>query len=79
MAVFLSTQVFDSALGQAAEGLALAVYRVDASDEGPQLLNSTVINTRGGTDEPLLKGEQLENFHLPIHCSPYAYSVQRGC
>jgi len=116
MAVHFTTQVLDSALGQPAEGLSLSLYRVDVSDGGPQLLQSAVINSRGGTDKPLLSGELIEpgvyviefeigeyfekslgespflgtvpvmfkvtnpgaDFHLPILCSPYAYSVQRG-
>jgi 5-hydroxyisourate hydrolase len=114
----LSTHVLDTASGKAAQGVAIALHRVEASG-AKTLVLKTSTNADGRTDAPLLAGDVFTpgdyeltfsvgdyfrraglipagpafletvpvrfqmtdpngRYHVPLVCSPWAYSTYRG-
>ena len=57
MAGYLSTHVLDTARGVPAEGIAIALYRLN--DAGRTLLAELVTNADGRTDGPILPQDQF--------------------
>jgi 5-hydroxyisourate hydrolase len=55
----LTTHVLDTAHGRPAAGVAIELWRLDASGAGRALLASARTNADGRTDAPLLAGDAL--------------------
>jgi 5-hydroxyisourate hydrolase len=53
----LSTHVLDTAIGKPAQGVAIELYRCEATERVRQ--RSAVTNSDGRTDAPLLEGESI--------------------
>jgi 5-hydroxyisourate hydrolase len=106
MSAKLSTHVLDTASGRPAAGMKIELW------SGETLLKTTLTNTDGRTDAPLLAGAEMvageyeivfhvgdyfgtrafldrvpvrfiisdpaAGYHVPLLCSPWAYSTYRG-
>ncbi|WP_269498363.1 hydroxyisourate hydrolase [Castellaniella sp. S9] len=68
----LSTHVLDTVHGVPAQGVALALYRLD-EDGTRTLLKHAVTNADGRCDEPLLSGADLRRgtYELVFHAGDY--------
>lgn len=68
----LTTHVLDTANGCPAAGMAVSLYRLDAS-AAPTLLASLTLNHDGRADAPLLQGEALHagRYRLVFQVAPY--------
>ena len=66
----LTTHVLDTAQGKPGAGIAVKLYAIG---DGRQLLISTVTNSDGRTDEPLLQGEGFHHgvFELVFSVGEY--------
>lgn len=60
MAGKLTTHVLDTAHGQPAAGMSIALWRVDAQSGERILLKTLVTNQDGRTDTPVLADEQFQ-------------------
>ncbi len=58
----LTTHVLDTANGCPAQGIALALWKLDSNSDvdSKTLLKTTITNHDGRTDEPLLAGEEFK-------------------
>ena len=72
----LTTHVLDTAHGCPAAGMAVALYRIDAT--GPTLLQRIVLNHDGRTDAPLLEGAQFVPGRYRLVFGVAAYFRGRG-
>ena len=68
----LSTHVLDTMHGSPAAGMAVRLYRLDASGS-PQLLQSLTLNADGRAPAPLLEGEAFQpgRYRLVFSVAPY--------
>lgn len=71
MTGYLTTHVLDTARGCPAEGLKIALYRVDGNAR--TLLRETVTNADGRTDQQILPAEEFATgtYELVFHCGAY--------
>ncbi len=67
----LSTHVLDTMHGKPAQGVRIALYRIQ--DDGRALLADTVTNSDGRCDQPLLQGDALQKgvYELEFHIGDY--------
>ena len=68
---YLTTHVLDTARGVPAEGIAIALYRVDGNAH--RKIAEAVTNADGRTDAPILPKGDLKTGHyeLIFFCGPY--------
>ena len=68
----LTTHVLDTMHGSPAAGMAVRLYRLDASGN-PQLLQSLTLNADGRAPAPLLEGEAFQPgvYELSFHVGDY--------
>jgi len=76
MAGFLTTHVLDMARGCPAEGLKIALYRLDGS--APERIAETVTNSDGRTDRPILSTEAFEPGRYELVFEAGAYLRANG-
>ena len=71
MTGYLTTHVLDTARGCPAEGLGIALYRIEGGTR--RLLREAVTNADGRTDGPILPEEAFETgtYELVFHCGDY--------
>jgi 5-hydroxyisourate hydrolase len=89
----LTTHVLDTAAGRPAEGIRIALFRLE--DGGARtLVTEAVTNVDGRTDAPLLAGADIPfrdavpvgcglaetdgHYHVPLLVSPWSYATYRG-
>ena len=72
----LSTHVLDLTAGQPAAGMAIALYRLVGSRR--ELVTSTVTNTEGRTERPLLDDEEVAPGRYELSFSVRDYFAARG-
>lgn len=67
----LSTHVLDTALGKPAQGVRLALYRLEGDSRA--LITETQTNADGRTDQPLLLGDALQtgSYELVFYAGDY--------
>lgn len=72
MAGFLTTHVLDTARGQPAAGLRIALYRI-GDGAAPQKLAEMVTNADGRTDSPILPQDDFAagTYELVFHAGDY--------
>lgn len=75
MAGYLTTHVLDTAKGCPAEGIRIALYRVN--DTGLEMLAETVTNSDGRTDAPILPQDDFATgtYELVFFCGDYLRST----
>ncbi len=71
MAGYLTTHVLDTARGMPAAGIAIDLFRIDAT--GRHLVASAVSNADGRTDAPMLARAEFAAgvYELLFHAGPY--------
>lgn len=71
MAGKLSTHVLDTAKGIPASGIRIDLHEITA--EGSRLMKSTITNSDGRTDDPLLAGDSMQTgtYELTFHIGAY--------
>ena len=108
MSAKLSTHVLDTVIGRPAQGMKIELRSLD----GGSLIKSTIKNSDGRTDAPMLGESEMQtgvyeltfyvgdyfgqkqfldtvpvrfviddataSYHVPLLCSPWAYSTYRG-
>lgn len=57
----LTTHVLDTAYGRPAEGLTIELWLIDSSSGEKTQLKTTITNSDGRTDAPLLAGDELKS------------------
>ncbi len=67
----LTTHVLDTAKGKPGTGIKIELYRI--SNDQKSLVNTTITNADGRTDEPLIYGEQFKHgvWELVFHIGVY--------
>ena len=72
----LSTHVLDVVRGRPAQGVRIELRRI--ADDRSELLSTTITNSDGRTDEPLLAGDKLAagKYQLRFHVGSYFASTQ---
>jgi 5-hydroxyisourate hydrolase len=72
---YLTTHVLDTARGCPAEGLKIALYRIEGGARS--LLRETLTNADGRTDQQILPTEEFATgtYELVFHCGAYLDAV----
>jgi 5-hydroxyisourate hydrolase len=73
----LTTHVLDTMHGSPAAGMAVTLYRLDASGQA-QLVQQLQLNSDGRADAPLLQGEALQPGRYRLVFAVAAYFRARG-
>lgn len=78
MAGRLTTHVLDIGLGRPAAGIAVTVYQLDM-DGLRAPLTTSITNSDGRVDQPLLQGEELQSgiYELVFEVGPYLSQQRR--
>ncbi|WP_210484756.1 hydroxyisourate hydrolase [Microvirga antarctica] len=72
----LSTHVLDTTHGRPAAGVAIDLFAIDGGQR--RLVSSTVTNTDGRTDQPLLAGDDFHTgtYEIVFHVGAYFKSTE---